>query len=169
MRKCTLSLTVQDSPGVLQRIAGLFGRRGYNMDSITVGASEEEGTARVTIIVREDERSTEQICRQLRKLIDVLEVKELGPSSGVIGRELLLVKLRAAPEQRPEILAMAEAFRCSVVDAGPNSLVLQSTGETEKNDAFLRLAGAYGILEVARTGETAMSRGEKEDVRRLSS
>ncbi|MCZ8522792.1 MULTISPECIES: acetolactate synthase small subunit [Paenibacillus] len=158
-RKCTLSLLVNDNPGVLQRIAGLFGRRGYNMDSITVGASEEEGTARVTILLRGDARQAEQIGRQLMKLIDVLEVQELGPCSGVIGRELMLVKLQAGPAQRPAVLAMAEGFRCAVVDAGPGSLILQAVGDKEKNDAFLRLAAAYGILEVTRTGETAMSRG----------
>ncbi|RKN83998.1 acetolactate synthase small subunit [Paenibacillus ginsengarvi] len=159
MAKHKIAILAQDHPGVLQRIAGLFGRRGYNMESITVGSSERAGLSRITITVAGDEREAEQIVRQLGKLIDVVEVAILRHRA-VIARELMLVKLAAEPAKRPEIFAVAETFRCQTVDVGPRSVIIQVAGEPEKNDALLQLLEAYGILELTRTGETAMLRGE---------
>lgn len=159
MTKHNISVLAQNHPGVLQRIAGLFGRRGYNMESITVGASEREGLSRITITAGGDDRTAEQICKQLNKLVDVVEVEALHLRA-VIARELMLVKLHAEPGMRRDIFALAETFRCSTVDVGPRSVVLQVVGEPDKNDALLRLLKAYGIAELTRTGETAMLRGD---------
>lgn len=159
MAKYSIAVLAQNHPGVLQRISGLFGRRGYNMESITVGCSEREGLSRITITARGDDRTAEQICRQLNKLIDVVEVAVLSHRA-VIARELLLVKLRVEAGKRPEIIAVAETFRCSIVDVGIRSVVIQMVGEPEKNDALLRLLQPYGIAELTRTGETAMLRGD---------
>ncbi|PYI51039.1 acetolactate synthase small subunit [Paenibacillus flagellatus] len=159
MEKHTISVLVRNQPGVLQRISGLFGRRGYNMESITVGASEREGLSRITITTAGDDRAAEQICKQLDKLVDVVRVALL-PRRTVIARELMLVKLRAEPQARPDIFAVVDTFRCSTVDVGPHSVVIQVVGDPDKNDALLHLLGSYGILELTRTGETAMLRGD---------
>ncbi|WP_438447278.1 acetolactate synthase small subunit [Gorillibacterium sp. sgz5001074] len=156
-KRHTLGVLTNDHPGVLQRVAGLFGRRGYNIESITVGASEEEGVSRMTIVAVGEERIRDQIILQLGKLIDVIGVTALddGP---LLARELMLVRLEAAPGKRAEIIALAESFRCAVADVGPDTLIVQAVGDVAKNDALLRLFRPYGILELTRTGETAMSR-----------
>ncbi|WP_409345061.1 acetolactate synthase small subunit [Paenibacillus sp. MBLB4367] len=159
MAKHTISVLVSDRPGVLQRIAGLFARRGCNMESLTVGASEQEGMARMVIVLNDEERMLEQMCKQLDKLIDVIRVEPLQRQR-MVARELMLVKLRAEPAARPEIFGMIEAFRCSAVDVGLRTVVIQVAGDTDKNDALLQLLRPYGILELTRTGETAMNRGE---------
>ncbi|MDF2716772.1 MAG: acetolactate synthase [Paenibacillus sp.] len=159
MARLKISVLAQNHPGVLQRISGLFGRRGYNMESITVGSSEREGLSRITITVGGNDHTAEQICKQLNKLIDVVEVAPLQERA-VIARELMLVKLHAEPGTRPELFALAETFRCSTVDVGPRSVVIQVVGEPDKNDALLHLLRPYGIAELTRTGETAMLRGD---------
>jgi len=161
MPKLRYSVLVRDHPGVLQRICGLFGRRGFNMDSITVGPCEEEGLSRITITASGDERTAEQIGRQLDKLIDVVQVVPLSRRP-VISRELMLVKLKAEPQSRPAIFAIVETFRCLTVDVGPSTVIVQIAGDPEKNDALLQLLGSYGILELTRTGETAMLRNSGE-------
>lgn len=158
MTKQTISAIVNDVPGVLQRIAGLFGRRGYNIESITVGASEEAGLSRVIIVTRGDDRLIAQMCHQLSKLIDVIDVSHLS-AGPLVSRELMLVKLFVAPDRRPEIFDIVQTFRCSVVDVGIDSIMIQAVGDTDKNNAFVQLLQSYGVLELTRTGETAMSRG----------
>lgn len=158
MKRTLLSVTVNDTPGVLQRVSGLFSRRGYNIESITVGASEREGRSRMTVAAWGDEGQIAQMCSQLRKLIDVLEVKRIDERP-YLTRELMLVKLRTDGTSRAEIQALVDAFRCSVVDAGIGVIVVQVVGDPEKNDAFVQVVQPYGILEISRTGETAMNRG----------
>jgi len=159
MGKHTISVLASDKPGVLQRVSGLFARRGCNMESLTVGSSEQGGMSRMIIVLDGEERMLEQMCKQLRKLIDVIGAEPLERRR-MVARELMLVKLRAEPAARLEIFGMIEAFRCSVVDVGLRSVVIQVSGDTDKNDALLQLLRPYGILEITRTGETAMNRGE---------
>ncbi|MDQ1911344.1 acetolactate synthase small subunit [Paenibacillus sp. GD4] len=156
-RRHTIRLLVNDSPGVLQRVAGLLSRRGFNIDSITVGGSEQEGISRMVVILNGEPAELIQMCRQAAKLIDVIEVVHLNPDV-VISRELLLVKLSAKPNQRQEILSMVETFRCAVIDVAMESVIIQIVGDEGKNNALLRLLEPYGIIEITRTGETAMER-----------
>jgi acetolactate synthase-1/3 small subunit len=159
MNKHTISAWVNDQPGVLQRISGLFGRRGFNIDSITVGNSEEPGLSRMIIVTTGDERTVDQIEKQLSKLIDVIKVDHLN-SSEMVARELCFIKVRVEPSSRPEILGVVNTFRASVIDIGPNSLIVQVVGELYKIEAMVELLKPYGILELTRTGVTAMRRGE---------
>ncbi len=171
MDRHAISVLVRNDPGVLQRVSGLFSRRGYNIDSIsvgvsgqehlsrmTVGAPGQEHLSRMTVVARGDEPQIRQICSQLGKLLDVVKVEPLS-GKPTIARELLLVKLTAEPEKKAELLSLIETFRSSIVDVAPRTLIVQAVGDRDKNDAFLRLLRPYGILEIARTGETAMLRG----------
>jgi acetolactate synthase-1/3 small subunit len=160
MIKHTISILVNDQPGVLQRVAGLFGRRGFNIESITVGASEEPGLSRMVIVTTGDHRTMEQIQKQLYKIIDVIKVVEVS-ASPMVARELGLIKVNAEPSVRPEILGVVETFRAAVVDIGPNTLIVQVVGDTEKIDAMVELLKPYGIRELSRTGVTAMARGNR--------
>jgi len=153
-----IAILVVDSPGVLQRVSGLFSRRGYNIDSVTVGGSERAGMSRIIASARGDERLIGQICSQLAKLVDVVDVSRLDERP-YVARELMLMKLAVRPEQRVEAQQLIETFRCSVIDAGVHHFIVQAVGDRAKNDAFLQLMAPYGVLEVTRTGETAMSRG----------
>lgn len=157
----TISVLVNDYPGVLQRVSSLFGRRGFNIESITVGASEEPGLSRMVIVTVGDDALVEQVSHQLEKLIDVVRVVSLSERP-MVARELALIKAHAEPEKRPEIMALVETFRATVVDVGPSSLVLQVVGETDKIDAIIELMRPYGILELCRTGVTAINRGYGE-------
>lgn len=159
INKHTISAWVNDQPGVLQRISGLFGRRGFNIDSITVGNSEEPGLSRMIIVTTGDEQTVDQIEKQLSKLIDVIKVDHLN-SSEMVARELCFIKVRVEPSRRPEILGVVNTFRASVIDIGPNSLIVQVVGELYKIEAMAELLKPYGILELTRTGATAMRRGE---------
>ncbi|AIQ28102.1 MULTISPECIES: acetolactate synthase small subunit [Paenibacillus] len=154
----TISVLVNDQPGVLQRVSGLFGRRGFNIESITVGQSEEIGLSRMVIVTLGDQHTLEQIEKQLYKLIDVIKVIDLG-SKPMVARELALIKVKADPAERPEIMGVVETFRASVVDIGTTSLLVQVVGETQKIDAMIELLKPYGIKELSRTGVTAMIRG----------
>lgn len=156
--KHTLAVLVNDQPGVLQRVSGLFGRRGFNIESITVGQSEEVGLSRMVIVTLGDQHTLEQIEKQLYKLIDVIKVVDLG-SKPMVARELALIKVKAEPSERPEIMGVVETFRASVVDIGTNSILVQVVGETQKIDAMIELLKPYGIKELSRTGVTAMIRG----------
>ncbi|WP_238655055.1 acetolactate synthase small subunit [Paenibacillus piscarius] len=156
--KHTIAVLVNDQPGVLQRVSGLFGRRGFNIESITVGQSEEAGLSRMVIVTLGDQHTLEQIEKQLYKLIDVIKVVDLG-SRPMVARELALIKVKAEPSERPEIMGVVETFRASVVDIGSTSLLVQVVGETTKIDAMIELLKPYGIKELSRTGVTAMIRG----------
>lgn len=158
MTRHTISVLVNDQPGVLQRVSGLFGRRGFNIESITVGQSEEIGLSRMVIVTLGDQHTLEQIEKQLYKLIDVIKVIDLG-SKPMVARELALIKVAADPSERPEIMGVVETFRASVVDIGSTTLLVQVVGDTQKIDAMIELLKPYGIREISRTGVTAMIRG----------
>jgi len=154
----TISILVNDEPGVLARVAGLFGRRGYNIDSITVGGSEEPGLSRMIIVTRGDEHTIEQITKQLNKLIDVIKVQVLSDQA-MVARELALIKVNVNPANRAEISGIIEPFRASVIDVGQTSLIIQVTGDQNKVNALIQLLKPYGIKEICRTGVSAMARG----------
>ncbi|MBM4240495.1 MAG: acetolactate synthase small subunit [Euryarchaeota archaeon] len=156
-----ISALVLHKPGVLQRIAGLFTRRGFNIDSITVGTSEHADIARITIIAKGDERVLEQITKQLNKLIDVIKVRDLDPES-TVKRELCLIKVHAPSEQvRSEVVQYASIFRGRIIDVSPETLTIEITGASDKIDALIDMVRSFGIKEIARTGPTAISRGTK--------
>lgn len=155
------SLLVDDNPGVLSRISGLFSRRGYNVDSITAGVTADARFTRITIVASGDELILSQIEKQVRKLEDVREIKVLQPETSVY-RELIMVKIRANAEQRAEIVSVADIFRAKIVDVEKDSLMIELTGNQSKIDAFLNLLDGYEILELARTGITGLSRGSKD-------
>lgn len=158
MQKHTISVLVNDQPGVLARVANLFGRRGFNIDSITVGNSEEKGLSRMIIVTTGDERTLEQVMKQLHKLIDVIKVQHLSDGA-MVAREIVLLKVDAGPSTRTEISGIVEPFRAAIVDVGPSSVIVQATGDSDKIDALTELLRPYGIRELSRTGVTAMARG----------
>jgi acetolactate synthase I/III small subunit len=160
MSKHTIAILVNDQPGVLQRVSGLFGRRGFNIESITVGSSEEVGLSRMVIVTTGDDHTLEQVQKQLYKLIDVIKVIDIS-GSPMVGRELGLIKIGAEPSSRPEILGIVETFRAAVVDIGPTTLIVQVVGDSDKIDAMIELLKPYGIRELSRTGVTAMNRGNR--------
>ena len=158
MRKMVLSLLVHNESGVTSRISGLFTRRGYNMDSITGGATEDPSVSRVTVVVHGEDDVLEQVTKQLAKLEDVIEIEELEPDSSVC-RELILVRVAVNEIQRPEVVSVADIFRANVVDVAKESLMIELTGTQSKIDAFLELLAGYEILGIARTGVTGLLRG----------
>lgn len=164
--KQVFSLLVENTSGVLSRVAGLFSRRGYNICSITAGETTDPRYTRITVTAEgDDERVLDQIRKQLSKLIDVVDIKILKPESSV-DRELILVKIRAAEDQRQGILSTVSIFRGKIVDVSSDSMIIELTGSGSKLDAFLKLLANYEILELARSGVTGLSRGS-EDVRYL--
>lgn len=158
MQKRILSLLVDNTAGVLSRISGLFSRRGYNIDSLSVGVTADERFSRMTVVCSGDALILEQITKQLAKLVDVRDIKVLEPDNSV-SRELVLVKVTAKPEQREGIISIANIFRANVIDVGKDSLVIELTGSKSKLGAFVNLLEDYEILELARTGITGLSRG----------
>ncbi len=154
------SCIVQNRPGVLARVAGLFAGRGFNIDSLTVGTTDDPLTSRMTIATHGDEQILEQIRKQLSKLIDVVRVQDLGEVDRV-ERDLVLIKVNASPSRRAEILEIVELFRGRTVDVGPKELVLELTGAEDKIEAFIELMRPFGIKELVRTGRIAMARGPK--------
>ena len=156
--KHTISVLVNDQPGVLQRVSGLCGRRGYNIESITVGPSEDIGLSRMVIVTIGDHKTVEQVSKQLYKLIDVIKVVDLS-ASAMVARELALIKVNAEPSKRPEILGVIDTFRASVVDISPQAMIIQVVGNSDKIDAMVQLLEPYGIRELTRTGISAMTRG----------
>lgn len=159
--KHTLSVLVENKPGVLTRVASLFARRGFNIDSLAVGTTEDPTISRMTIVVSADETALEQITKQLYKLINVIKVQDLDPDQ-MIDRELVLYKVSAAPDKRHEIIEIANVFRAKIVDVGGSSLTIEATGTSDKLSAMEDLLRAYGIKELARTGKIALARGSKD-------
>lgn len=155
------SLLVDNNPGVLSRISGLFSRRGYSIDSITAGVTADPRFTRITIVSSGDELILSQIEKQVRKLEDIIEIKVLEPSDSVY-RELIMVKVKANKSERSEIISVADIFRAKIVDVEKDSLMVELTGTRSKLDAFLNLLGGYDILELARTGITGLNRGMKD-------
>jgi acetolactate synthase-1/3 small subunit len=158
MSRHTLSVLVEDQPGVLARIASLFSRRSFNIESLAVGPTEHEGVSRMTIVVHVEDSPLEQVTKQLNKLVNVLKIVELDPDSSV-QRELLLVKVRAEPAVRSQVLEIVELFRAHVVDVAPDSVVIEATGESAKIDALLHVLEPYGIKELVQSGVVAVARG----------
>jgi acetolactate synthase-1/3 small subunit len=156
----TISLLVENKPGVLHRIAGLFSRRGYNIASLTVGPTERPEYSRMTIVVRLSSKPVEQVVRQVQKLIPVVEVRELAPQD-LVERELLLAKIRTPEKNHAELRALAETYEASIVDVSPDSLVIEASGTAGKLDAFEERLAAYGIQELCRSGRIALERGFK--------
>ena len=155
------SLLVDNNPGVLSRVSGLFSRRGYSIDSITAGVTADPRFTRITIVASGDELILSQIEKQVRKLEDVIEIKVLQPEDSVY-RELIMVKVRANKTERTEIISVADIFRAKIVDVEKDSLMVELTGIGSKVDAFLELLEGYEILELARTGITGLQRGIKD-------
>ncbi|WNZ28698.1 MAG: acetolactate synthase small subunit [Candidatus Bathyarchaeota archaeon] len=156
-----ISTIVEHKPGVLYTVSNLFRRRGFNIDSISVGSTEESGIARMTIMVTGDNRTIEQVIKQLNKLIDVLKVTRLDPEN-IVTRELALIKVTAtSTKARSDIINYADIFRARVVDVCTESLMMEITGTSDKIDAFITLMKPFGVKEVARTGITSLSRGPK--------
>jgi len=161
-----LSLLVEDKPGLLTRVAGLFARRGFNIESLAVGKSEIEGLSRITVIVDVEELPLEQVTKQLNKLINVIKIVELDPAQSVT-REHLLIKVRVDNISRSQILEAVNLFRAKVVDVATDSLVIEVTGDTPKIQAFLRVLEPYGIKEIAQSGLLAIGRGPKSITERV--
>jgi acetolactate synthase I/III small subunit len=158
--KHTLSILVENKPGVLTRVAGLFARRGFNIDSLVVGETENPRLSRMTITVDEQDQPVEQVTKQLHKLINVLKITDLDPS-GSVERELLLIKVKADVQTRAEIMQMVEIFGANIVDVTSEVLLIEMTGTREKVGAFIDLVVPFGVVELMRTGRLAMSRGRK--------
>lgn len=156
----TLAVLVENSPGVLARVAGLFSRRGYNIDSLAVGRTDNPAISRMTIVVEGDERVLEQVSKQLHKLVDVIKINDIT-SSAHVDRELVLIKVSADAGSRGEIMQIAQIFRASIVDYGHKNLTLECTGNQEKINAFEEALYPFGIKELVRTGKVAMLRGAK--------
>src|SRR5208283_262573 len=156
-----ISVLVENKPGVLHSVANLFRRRNFNIESITVGPTEKKDLARMTITVNEDEKTIEQVIKQLAKLIDVLKVEELERGNFVM-RELALIKVSVpSPKERSDIINCIEVFRGRIIDVSTDSLTVEITGTPDKIDAFLNLMKTNGVIELARTGITALARGAK--------
>jgi len=155
----TITALVEDKPGVLARVAGLFSRRGFNISNLAVGHSESPGLSRMTFVVEGNEWVVEQVTKQLYKLIDVVRVTDLSGESIVV-RELALVQVSSDATTRAEIMQIVDIFRANIVDVGKDSVTIEVTGNEEKVDALLKLLQPFGIRETMRTGRIAMARGD---------
>ncbi|MDR0444370.1 MAG: acetolactate synthase small subunit [Treponema sp.] len=158
MKQHIVSALVENRAGTLSRVSGLFSRRGFNIDSLTVGETEDPSVSRMTIAVTGNDRKLEQIVKQLGKLVDVIAVRELEPSS-CLRREIMLVKTSADEKTRPAVLEIAGIFRARVVDVSQTTITIEATGNTDKLNGLLLLLRPYGILELARTGLVSLERG----------
>jgi acetolactate synthase I/III small subunit len=158
MSRHTLSVLVENKPGVLVRIAGLFSRRGFNIDSLAVGQTEHQDISRMTIVVNCDERPLEQVTKQLNKLINVLKIVELEQGFAV-QRELILIKVRADTESRSKVLETVQLFQAKVVDVALDAVTVEATGNREKLDALVRVLEPFGIKELVQSGMVAVGRG----------
>lgn len=161
MRQIILSLLVDNTSGVLSRVAGLFSRRGYNIDSLTVGVTQDPKYSRMTVAVSGDDNILDQIQKQLSKLEDVVEITELEDGKSVC-RELVLVKVKADKKEKQEIIAVADIFRAKIVDVSKDSLMIELTGNVNKIDAFISLIEGFEICQLVRTGLTGLRRGVTE-------
>ncbi len=162
MRKMVLSILIDNTPGALSRVVGLFSRRGYNIDSLTVGETEDAAVSRMTVAVTGDGIILDQIEKQITKLENVIKVKELTSEASVC-RELILVKVAASREERPSITAIVDIFRAKIVDVASDTMMIEMTGNQAKLDAFTKLLDGYEIKELVRTGITGLARGLMED------
>ncbi|MCW2941125.1 MAG: acetolactate synthase, small subunit [Actinomycetia bacterium] len=160
MSRHTLSVLVENKPGVLARIASLFSRRGFNIDSLAVGPTEHPEVSRMTIVVNVEDLPLEQVTKQLNKLVNVLKIVELDPTSSV-QRELLLVKVRADTETRSQVLETVQLFRAKVVDVAPDAVTIEATGSKEKLEALIRVLEPFGIKELVQSGMVAIGRGAR--------
>jgi acetolactate synthase I/III small subunit len=158
LRQHIVSVLVENRAGTLSRVSGLFSRRGFNIDSLTVGETEDPSISRMTIAVTGEERVLEQIVKQLEKLIDVIAVRELEPSA-CLRREIILIKIGADEKVRPAVLEITDIFRARIVDVSQTTITVEATGNMEKLNGLLLLLRPYGILELARTGLVALERG----------
>ncbi|HEY4663052.1 MAG TPA: acetolactate synthase small subunit [Candidatus Humimicrobiaceae bacterium] len=156
-----ISVLVENKAGVLVKISGLFSRRGFNIESLAVGPTDDEKISRVTLEVNAEEHSIEQIIKQLYKLINVIKIQELDPLN-IVERELVLIKVSADSKTRPEILEIVSVFRANIVDVSKKSLMIEITGNSTKVRALVDLLRPFGILELVRTGKIACSRGSKD-------
>ncbi|HII79250.1 MAG TPA: acetolactate synthase small subunit [Methanosarcina sp.] len=159
--KHTLAVLVENKSGVLTRVASLFSRRGYNIDSLAVGVTEDPEISRITIVVHGDDHVLEQVTKQLNKLIDVIKVSDIGADDAV-ERELALIKVAADVETRAEIIQIANIFRARIVDVAPKSMTVEVTGDEGKIQAIEKLLRQFGIKEMVRTGKIALVRGPKK-------
>ncbi|MBQ2834533.1 MAG: acetolactate synthase small subunit [Clostridia bacterium] len=158
-QRYTVGVLVDNEPGVLSRVSGLFFRRGFNIDSLAVGTTQDPEVSRITIVVRGDEQKIEQLVQQLYKLICVQKVQVMKPRNSV-ERQLLLVKVKAGVAEREGLMRLVDIFKAKVLDVTKNSMVLQITGENDKIESLMHLLGDYGILELVRTGVVALERGD---------
>lgn len=158
MQQKVFQLLVDNTSGVLSRISGLFSRRGYNIESITAGVTADPRFTRITIVTSGDEDILDQIEKQVAKLVDIRDVKELKPENSVY-RELALIKVKATPEQRQGVISVADIFRAKIIDVSAESLMIELTGNQAKIEAFMSLLEGYEILELARTGIAGLGRG----------
>ena len=156
----TISVLVEDKPGVLTRVAGLFAARGFNIDSLAVGPTSDDGLSRMTIVVQVETKTLEQVTKQLNKLVNVIKILEHEPGEAV-ERELMLVKVKALNGDRPRVMEIATVFRAAVVDVTRSTLTLEATGKPEKLEALLQLLGDFGVIELSRTGRIALARGDR--------
>ena len=160
-RKHILSILVENKPGVLTRIAGLFARRGFNIDTLAVGPTDDDAISRITLTLDGAVHPMDQVTKQLHKLVNVLKIRDLEPVE-TLARELAMFKVSADGASRAEVMQICEIFRASIVDVTKRSLVIEVTGTCEKVDAFERLVRPFGLIEMARTGEIAIARGRGE-------
>ena len=160
MSRHTLSVLVENKPGVLARVAQLFSRRGFNIDSLAVGETEHPEVSRITIVVNADQSPLEQVTKQLNKLVNVLKIVELEPGVSV-QRELLLVKVRADAETRSRVLETVTLFRAKVIDVAQDAVTVEATGNRDKLDALIRVLEPFGIKELVQSGMVALGRGSK--------
>ncbi len=160
MSKHTLSVLVENKPGVLARIASLFSRRGFNIDSLAVGPTEHPDISRMTIVVNVEDLPLEQVTKQLNKLVNVIKIVELDQSQAV-QRELVLVKVRADAESRSQIVEIVQLFRAKTVDVSPDAVTIEATGSSDKLEAMLRMLEPYGVKELVQSGLVAIGRGAR--------
>ena len=158
-----ISIYVENQAGVLSRIAGLISRRGYNIDSLSVGETEDPRFSRITVVIHGDSYVIEQIEKQVGKLFDVVNIKELVPDMSIY-RELALIKVKVEPEKRAELIAIVDIFRAKIIDVSASTLTVEITGDQGKIEAFCELMEPFGISEIARTGLTGLQRG-KENIK----
>ncbi len=160
MMRHILAVLVENNPGVLTRVAGLFSRRGYNIDSLTVGRTEDHRVSRMTIVVEGDDLVLDQVTKQLNKLVDVIKINDITAAE-YVDRELVLIKVNADPSVRGEIMQIVEIFRARIVDIGRKTLMIECTGDEGKINAIIDSLKPFGIRELVRTGKVAMLRGSK--------
>lgn len=158
-----LSALVQNQPGVLAQVSGMFASRGFNIESLAVGETDKPEFSRITVVVKGDDRVLEQVRKQLEKIVTVVKVQDISRHDHV-ERDLVLIKLRATPECRPELMALFQIFRARVVDVAPQELMVELSGQESKIQAFIEAVLPYGIVEMARTGRIALIRGSKPDL-----